>query len=148
MPLKPHKPLPDFDYLHRRLSYEADTGVLRWKPRPPEDFGGDLVLWNWWTKRFSGKVAGHSAKSNGAWIVSIDSIQYYQHRVIWKMLNGNDPPTDIDHRYRDRTSNRPDEIRLATRQQNTWNRKVRVDSQWGLKGIQYRPRNGRLRPTL
>ncbi len=142
MPLGPFKRLPDQDYLLRRLSYDPETGQLRWKPRPPEDFGGDLVVWNWWMKRFSGKVAGSTA-AIGTKSVSIDSVLYYEHRIIWKMLNGEDPPGDIDHRDRNRSLNVPSQIRLATRQQNTWNKKVRADSRWGLKGVTYKKRKRR-----
>jgi len=64
------------------------------------------------------------------------------------MLHGEDPPEDIDHRDRNRSLNLPSQIRLATRQQNTWNRKVRADSQCGLKGVTYKKRKRRFEANI
>ena len=61
------------------------------------------------------------------------------HVIIWVIVMGEWPESDIDHENRVRNDNRWFNLRRATRTQNIANQKVRVDSLLGLKGVS---RNG------
>lgn len=53
----------------------------------------------------------------------VDGSGYMVHRLIWIYFNGDilDNTIEVDHINRDRSDNRIDNLRLATKQQNQWN---------------------------
>lgn len=106
-------PLPAIEVLNRVLALDVETGVLtrRWRD--------DVPLWI--NIRFAGALAG-TAGANGYIYVSIDAKKYLAHRVIWKMVYGEEVE-EIDHKDRDRKNNRPKNLRAATRTQNRANAK-------------------------
>ena len=59
------------------------------------------------------------------------------HRLIWKWMTGNDPPATIDHKNRIKDDNRWENLRLATHQEQVWNRAIgeRVRSTSGFRGV-------------
>lgn len=58
--------------------------------------------------------------------VRIRGESYLAHRIIWAICNGQDPgDMDVDHIDRDKTNNRPANLRLATRSQNCANKFTR-----------------------
>ena len=60
--------------------------------------------------------------TNGYIITQINGKVYRLHRIIYIMFNGHIPQrTEIDHINRDRSDNRIENLRLVTRQQNTFN---------------------------
>jgi hypothetical protein len=59
--------------------------------------------------------------------------------VIWFLVYGEDPgQMQIDHINRTRDDNRTENLRLATSQQNKWNRKCLPGSASGYRGIRKR----------
>ena len=46
--------------------------------------------------------------------------RFYEHRLIWKWVTGNDPAGHIDHRNRDRQCNRFDNLRVLPDSLNRW----------------------------
>ena len=69
----------------------------------------------------NGKEAGTFCK--GYLRVSIDYKTYPVHRVIWTLLNGEDPgPNQVDHIDRDKLNNSIENLRLVTNQINQYNR--------------------------
>jgi hypothetical protein len=65
-----------------------------------------------------GTLNGH-----GYMLVKVANKVYPTHRVIWEMHNGDIPDgLYIDHIDRNRTNNRIENLRLATRQENSRNR--------------------------
>jgi hypothetical protein len=116
------KPIPSVEELHSRYSYNPTTGML--------------------TSKQTGKVVGAKTKL-GYLKLRIDSAEFKLHRVVWKMMTGEEP-LEIDHKNLKRTDNRWVNLRKATRTKNSQNKQVRPDSSTGLKGIIARPaRNGR-----
>lgn len=130
------RPLPDAEYLRQCFDYDPDTGVLTWRERPPEHFP-DLRAWKIWNTRFVGKRAGTPLRR----YVGILNHPYTIHRVIWKLVTGDEPPEQIDHMDQDWMNNRWANLRGATQYQNQRNRGAQRNNLAGLKGVS-RDRSG------
>lgn len=102
MPLE----LPSQELLRERLAYNPETGILTWAYSRPGV-----------TK---GKVVGHPNK-RGYCQVMLDRKPYLAHRLIWKWMTGDDPPSLIDHVNHDLHDNRWENLRLATHAENAQN---------------------------
>jgi len=91
-------------------------------------------------KCFIGLQAGTLSAADGYRRLKIDGRRMLVHRVIWKLVYGEDPAADIDHINGQRDDNRLVNLRLANRRQNQQNRSGKKG---GLpKGV-YQHRNGR-----
>jgi HNH endonuclease len=108
-------PLPSVEELNRLFRYDADTGCLYWRRR------GEMAT-NW-NARFADKKAGREDGTSGV-SISINSVSYLAHRLIFKMLNGYEPPI-VDHQNRDRSKNTGDNLRPADKSLNGANSKDR-----------------------
>lgn len=118
--------------LHETLVYEPDTGLLRWKVRQARcvEVGGK---------------AGHITKF-GYLRVAINGRRYSCHRVAWAMHYGAWPDCDLDHINGVRNDNRIANLRLATRSQNSCNRKRSTRNKVsGVKGVSFVPNKRRRR---
>jgi hypothetical protein len=82
-----------------------------------------------------GKIAG--TISEGYVVIWIEGRFYRAHRLAHFYMTGEWPPADIDHKRRDRTDNRWEEIRPATRSQNFCNAKIRKNNTSGCKGVSW-----------
>jgi hypothetical protein len=127
------KPLPSVGYLRECFMYDPEAGVLTWKERPREHFATQLaqLLWN---KKFAGTTAGWIGDKKGYYRVCVNRRDYKSSRLIWKMMTGEDPPHEIDHKDRDCTNNRWSNLRAATSHQQSYNR-VRTDNHTGYRGV-------------
>lgn len=94
------KELPSVDYLNEKFKYE--DGLLYWKTR-------------------NGRLAGHIHKTNKYLEVRLDGKLYKGHRLIYKMLSGEEPIGIVDHIDGDPSNNRFENLRLATPQENSRN---------------------------
>lgn len=61
---------------------------------------------------------------------------------------GNASGLEPDHKNLNRTDNRKENLRPATRQQNSWNKGPHKDNKLGVKGIVQHPENGRYRSSI
>lgn len=122
------KPLPSQGYLKQILDYDPATGVLLWRNRPE--------LSNTWNSRYAGQPALAAVKSTGYLYGNIDDSKYMAHRVIWKIIYGEDP-ISIDHINGDSKDNRICNLRNVDQKINTRNCKKRVDNQSGVTGVTY-----------
>jgi hypothetical protein len=125
MPNKPSiKLLPPVDFLRTCLDYTPETGELRWKQRPREHFA-NTQMWKRWNIHRAGTLAGtQTTKYRRINFYSGYRFLCFAHRVIWKWMTGEDPPSDIDHKDRNPLNNRWENLRLATRVQAVWNREL------------------------
>lgn len=98
--------LPACSRLNELLRYDPESGLLYWLMRR----GGKSV----------GDAAG-SLGGRGHLTITIDGRKYYAHRVIWKIVHGDDPKAEVDHRDRSRAGNKLRNLREATRSQNCAN---------------------------
>lgn len=110
------KPLPSQEILLGLFDYSVITGELR--------------------RRSTGREAGWMEKSNGYRCVSACGERYLVHRVIWKMVTGEDAPF-IDHEDLDKANNRWLNLRDCTKTQNQGNRSRRADNACGFKGVHW-----------
>lgn len=93
------------------IEYFPETGLFVWKVSPGRkvpagSMAGSISHWGYWVIRYRGRL-------------------YRAHRVAWLLMTGNWPAKDIDHRNGDRSDNRWNNLREATRAQNAANRIVR-----------------------
>lgn len=119
------KPLPSYELLHELFEYR----------------GGEL-FWRVGTGRSRiGARVGYK-HPDGYIQTKIDGESYLVHRLVWKLRTGTEPSDTIDHRNGDRMDNRIDNLRLATKGQNSYNQRVRADSTSAVKGVSLEKTSG------
>lgn len=113
--------LPDAEYLRQSFDYFPLTGDLFWRPKPRAEFTLDRI-WRMWCTKNLGHRAGYQVTINGIsyWKVSADRREFFQHRLIWKLVTGDDPPM-VDHVDGNGLNNRWRNLRLATKPENARN---------------------------
>lgn len=128
------KTLPPVEVLNYFLLYEKETGNLYWKDRPPTD-KEDERTYKTWKSRWQGKVAGAIHYANGYVEVRVDNKLYKAHRLIWKMVTGEEPTEFLDHINGVTYDNRFCNLREATPQENARNSKSWSEAEY--KGVLY-----------
>jgi hypothetical protein len=103
------KTLPEQDVLLQLLRYDADTGKLFWRPRgedlfPAKTPARSAALCRLWNDRYADNEA-FTHISEGYHVGSVNGVLFKAHRVIWKMMTGNDAE-QIDHQDGDRANNK------------------------------------------
>jgi len=81
-----------------------------------------------------GQEAGTFCKDIGYRKVYFDRRVYYTHRLIWKLLYGEDP-VEIDHINGNRSDNRITNLRSVSHLENTRNSKRRSGNTSGVTGV-------------
>jgi len=122
------------DVLREWLSYDPGSGILRWKKRRAR------CVW-------VGSPAG-SLTAFGYLRVSIDGRRYACHRVAWTLTHGFWPQGDLDHINGNRSDNRIENLRQATRAQNCQNRKKGSLNKSGVKGVSWWAHQNRWRAHI
>lgn len=109
------KPLPTPEQLRQLLRYEPDTGKLYWRERTPDMFQDSGHTASHICARFNSQFAGREAfaavNAQGYNVGSIFMVEYRAHRIIWKMMTGQEPKDQIDHINGCRTDNRIENLR-------------------------------------
>lgn len=130
--------LPSQEKLLELFDYEPDTGLLRWRYRPT-----GTVQWN---AKLAGKVAGGPSRGNGRIVVMLGGRLLLAHRIIWKMVYGEDVP-ELDHEDTDPANNRLANLRPATHHQNMQNQSRHAGKELP-KGVTICPRSGKYRVAI
>jgi hypothetical protein len=136
--------LPAVEYLRECFDYDPETGDLRWKLRPYGHFARpvDEVRCN----AMAGEIAGYF--DNGYRRVSLGGVDYKAHRLIWKLVTGNEPSAMLDHADGNPANNRWENLREATQAEQTQNTKLRKDSVTGRRGVCRGKSDGKWRATI
>ena len=130
------KPLPSIERLRQLFCLDAATGVLTWRRRPCSEFQTPRA-WSIWSARFPERPAG-AKDSRGYVRIMVDGHLRLAHRIVFALANGRDPGKDfIDHRDAAPSNNRPSNLRLATRSQNSLNRRAARTNTTGCKGVSF-----------
>lgn len=112
----------EIDPIRKMLSYNPDTGELRW-----------LVS--------SGTVKAGAIASSvnrlGYGRVKILGKMRAAHRVAWALFHGDFPESEVDHVNGIATDNRIANLRLATRSENQCNRSAHKNNKSGYKGVNW-----------
>ena len=110
--------------MHELLEYFPESGFWVWRI-------------NHGTKIKAGQPAGHKDKRGYVWI-GINGRLYLAHRLAHFYQTGEWPPNLIDHRDRDKSNNRWNNIRPATVQQNLANCGKQKSNTSGFKNVYFR----------
>ncbi len=84
----------------------------------------------------------------GYTMIGIDGRQYLAHRLAWMYMKGDWPKYHIDHINLDKSDNRWENIREATKSQNGANRRSMKNNSTGRKGLQFRDGKWSARITI
>ncbi len=92
------------------FEYDHAAGALRWRVSKGAAKKGNVAG----TRRPDGRMA-----------VFVDYRPHYVANVVWLLVKGEWPPSQLDHRDRDPSNNRVDNLRPSTHAQNQWNVRCR-----------------------
>lgn len=139
------KALPARDVLHQLLSYDPETGKLFWKERPVEMFPAKTearsrCLCALWNSRYANAEA-FTFVDDGYRNGCIAGSRYRAHRVVWKMMTGDDPD-QIDHINGDREDNRFCNLRDVSLAENSRNRRIPKNNKSGVIGVYHWQQDG------
>lgn len=109
--------------LKQVLDYDPETGIFIRKLAR-----GNLKL--------IGKPTSSKPRPNGYLCIRVDGKLYYAHRLAWLYWYGK-MPRSLDHRDRDRTNNRIENLRKANSSQNRMNTAVAKNNTSGVKGVSW-----------
>jgi hypothetical protein len=145
MKAKPIKPLPERARLLTLFDYDPETGDLRWRLRPADQFRtpNAFAMWN---KRYAGKPI-RSADADGYLRVTIDYKRFQAHRVIFKILHDQEP-AQIDHEDTVKSNNRPRNLRPSDQFTNQYNTSAHKDGTSGFKGVSFLKSKGKFRAII
>lgn len=122
------RPLPTQEELTAALFYELDYGYLSAKFPSP------------FRVRFFNLSGGYVQ-------VYLNGVPYLAHRLIWKMMTGNDP-IEIDHIDGDPSNNAWSNLRHATSAENNRNRRLSSRNASSVKGVCWEASRGKWRATI
>lgn len=114
--------------LRELLDYDPVTGIFRWR----------VSL----RRGLAGAIAG-TVRRDGYRKITILRTQHYSHRLAWLYVYGGWPADEIDHKDNTPGHDWIDNLRPATRPQQSANSVLHADNQTGLKGVSYEPRTGK-----
>lgn len=114
-----------------RLHYDPDTGNFKWKnPTNIRIKPGDLAGNPHW---------------KGYLVIGLHQKLYSAHRLAWFYMTGEWPNYEVDHINGIRDDNRWLNLRLATKNQNHYNERLRINNTTGEKGVTFHPQSGKWR---
>lgn len=135
--------LPRLDYLKQCFVYaENSPSGLKWQARPPSHFKtirGHKTFIKRCSQRDCGYIINNGSKKY--WVVKIDQVKYYCHRIVFYLVTGIDPgDQEVDHKDLNGLNNSVTNLRLASRRENSCNRGSNKNSTSPYKGVSFENR--------
>lgn len=133
------KALPSQSLLLQLLRYDPETGKLFWRERPASMFAlsqRDDRMGRTWNTRYAHKEALTAIGTHGYRSGSIGKAKFLAHRVIWKLVTGEEPE-QIDHINHIRLDNRLANLRASDVVENARNMTRRRDNSSGVTGVHW-----------
>jgi len=109
--------------LRKRLTYDPQTGVFRWRRRRGP--------------RAAGAVAGHTCQRQGYVVITLDGRHHPAGRIAWAISHGAWPTGEIDHKNGNKSDNRLANLRDVTKSLNMANVGRRKTNTSGFKGVSW-----------
>lgn len=111
-----------------------------WLTRPRSHFANDQA-WKCWNTKHAGKEAGYLSRygQRTRWVITINGIELYRHLVVWAWHQG-EWKFGIDHKDRDKSNDRIENLRTATASQNNANTTRYANNTSGIKGVSWHKR--------
>jgi hypothetical protein len=116
------------------------NGKFFWKQRSEKHFKTKTSC-KIWNSKYAEKEAGYR-DYRGYIFISVKDKRFLAHRLAWCYVYGEFPKDDIDHINCDRSDNRIENLRPATKTQNLANQ-PRTRGEVNYKGVSLDKRNGR-----
>lgn len=130
--------LPSQEMLNTLLTYDDAEGLLFWKARDVSSFEDKAHsathTCNRWNSKFANKQAFTCVGNDGYKKGSLGRQMVRAHRVIWKMLTGEDA-VNVDHIDGDRLNNRKGNLRAVDATGNRRNAARHRDSKAPFQGV-------------
>ena len=111
----------DKNIVTKLLEYDPSTGTFRWKVSR----GNGII---------AGDVAG-TINKKGYRKICINRVNYFASRLAWIYMTGCVPTETIDHKDRNPSNDKWDNLREATRSENQMNRRLPSHNTSGAKGV-------------
>ena len=124
--------MSDYETFSNWLSYDPESGELRWKKRRGSAKAGKLIT---------------CTNTEGYVVFGLSGKQYRAHRIGWLLHHGDWPAGDIDHIDLDKTNNRIANLRECNDEQNQWNTKREAGAS-RYKGVDWHAKTGRWRARI
>lgn len=137
--LKPRANIHKTDIRAKDIDWEIFSRIYYYDPTSPS--GLRYVHGNKQhdhRKRVANEPAGHLSKSTGYYYVHYNYRNYLAHRVIWALVNKENPQGFIiDHIDRNRSNNKIGNLRKVTTSENTRNTSLKAHNKTGFNGVTY-----------
>lgn len=113
-----------------RIDYCPDSGALTWRAKAP--ISKENIRWN---SRYARKPALSAENDRGYLTGRFEGRSVLAHRAAWFLSNGEWPTAEVDHINGNKTDNRAQNLRLASREMNCRNAFQRIDNTSGCVGV-------------
>lgn len=121
--------LPPIEFLRECFSYDPETGLFRWNPRPVHHFAAEHVQ-RYWNTQNAGARAFTQIDPDGYHRAEVRfegrRVRLKGHRVAFKLMTGLEPE-NVDHRNLNPLDDRFANLRAATWTDNARNKTGRTD---------------------